>query len=811
MSNSKIAYVYTQEGNQQELLVDEDPRDVGQGGQLSEYDHLIRYFEQTKDIAYTVLWDVCSATAFMDATVNDPSSVLTTPSCAAKNATTSPTSFLMSHTKFDSEHSCTKDHSNDPSMIGLRTEGHMCRTNYNLSDDTKVFLAIAWVFKPELRYFKLFPEVIHVDGTSHSTQKKYELITFSVKTSLGRQVVFLRVWLPDQKRYSFRWLFQHVLAGLVPRDVFHQTRLVMGDGDRQQQAEIEAAIEEYMPNARFGGCGWHIVDRGWRRNGPTTNLFTGQRKKRVVQTFFRGIRTWVYSWMRPGYCESREEYQVSLRLLLEYINSPAVKDLLDGQTSIVSHLKKFLRENIIVYDKLYLHFLRKDTRFLDVAHNSSHEGTNHGMKSCSAAVLPVHNPVKAAQHMVMQGVIATKRLEEMSSKSLNQRKVWSVLPTSPYLVTTAEDILRQQVGRYKQYSVIRVAQDQFKVHDDLENHQTGRHHPQQEEEEDDPLTLWNLPNPSSDDDHDEEEEQHEENTGMVGTVQDDQLDQQEGWCPPIPRFTRTRIVTWTEGIYRCSCCHFERTGIPCVHLYAVAKMLHPQWEGFTHHDVAVRWWSSYICHAFPCHGDESLTASCLRDLARCDIDGPSIRTIPPPPPLLDSDATGGSQHDVLPAYCRVKNYSKEALHQIFGESRKHGSSRVDTQLDDIGLTQTTFDPDIDDSASSWNDDYSNNGDGVCNLFEESLKQIAKSDDKLLLEDDIRGLEGDFRTIASLLPMVGKSDRDSAHAGIASIISQLRGAASQKKRNSSTAGATQGIVVETHPKRRMYNTHKDYYR
>ena len=75
------------------------------------------------------------------------------------------------------------------------------------------------------------------------------------------------------------------------------------------------------------------------------------------------------------------------------------------------------------------------------------------------------------------------------------------------------------------------------------------------------------------------------------------------------------------------------------------------------------------------------------------------------------------------------------------------------------------------------------------FFEELLKQIAKSDAKLvLLEDDKRGLlEGDFHAIAcSLLPIVGKSDRDSAHAGIASIICQLRGAASQKKQEYVTA-------------------------
>jgi len=275
MSKCKIAHVYGQS-----TTVSSEKDD---GATMSDYDHLIQYFDQTKDIAYTVLWDICgSGGAAPPPPVQDeapPAATLldsnftttitnTTPSAGAR---TSPHSFLMSHTKLDIRNSCNKDHSNDPLMIGLRTEGQMSRSNYMLSDDTKVFLAIAWVFKPELRFFKLFPEVIHVDGTSHSTQKKYELITFSVKTSLGRQVVFLRVWLPDQKRYSFRWIFQHVLLGLIPKSVFLRTRMVMGDGDRQQQAEIEAAIKDYMPNARFGGCGWHIVDRGWRCNGPTTN------------------------------------------------------------------------------------------------------------------------------------------------------------------------------------------------------------------------------------------------------------------------------------------------------------------------------------------------------------------------------------------------------------------------------------------------------------------------------------------------------------------------------------------------------------
>ena len=166
-------------------------------------------------------------------------------------------------------------------------EGVRCREYPQLGDTTRIFLAIAWVFKPELRFFKLFPEVIHVDATSHTPKKKYDLLTFSCKTSLGRQVVFMRIWLPDQTRYSFRWVFQHVLTGLVPSEFFLRTRLIMSDGDRQQQQEIAAAIRDYMPNARLGSCGWHIVDRGWKSNGLTTNIFNSTRKKERCSILFQ--------------------------------------------------------------------------------------------------------------------------------------------------------------------------------------------------------------------------------------------------------------------------------------------------------------------------------------------------------------------------------------------------------------------------------------------------------------------------------------------------------------------------------------------
>jgi hypothetical protein len=394
--------------------------------------------------------------------------------------------------------------------------------------------------------------------------------------------------------------------------------------------------------------------------------------------------------------------------------------------------------------------------------------------------------------MVMQAVIATKRLEELSSKSLQQRKVWSELPTSPYLVTTAEDILLQQTRRYNQYSVVRVADDEFEVNV-LKD--------QDEYQEEDQL----LSNEASDDDDDDDHAQ--------------QQDTSSKWCPPIPRFMRTRTVKWDdEGrFYECSCCHFERTGIPCIHIYAVVKMLDPDWKGFTHHDVSVRWWSAYISHGFrgsashnddedeEAHHSSRRLSTRLGNLADCDAKGPSVRSLPAPMFVDVGFPITGSRGTNVPAFCRVKNYPMDALHEIFGKAGRNLGS-TETNLD-MGLTQTTFDPD-----NSDDDDDSN--DGVCNLFKDSLKQIAASDATLVLEDQMRAVEGHFKRIASLFPIVDTQGRDSAVTAISSIVSQLEDLVHEKengKRNSS-GGGTQGVVLERHnAKRRMYNTHNDYYR
>jgi len=53
------------------------------------------------------------------------------------------------------------------------------RQERNLNNEDALFIAVAWIVTPALRLFKLCPEVVWVDVTSHSNYKGFHLLTFS--------------------------------------------------------------------------------------------------------------------------------------------------------------------------------------------------------------------------------------------------------------------------------------------------------------------------------------------------------------------------------------------------------------------------------------------------------------------------------------------------------------------------------------------------------------------------------------------------------------------------------------------------------
>ena len=167
-------------------------------------------------------------------------------------------SVLLSTTKQDNGKVVNTPIDDLPGMEDLVKSVRSSRNLRKIKNNQYQFVSIAWTILPILRFFLLCPEVVWCDVTSHSNNKGFHLLTFSCRSSIDRQVVFMWLWIPNEQRMSFRWVFQHAIPILLPRHACLRVRMIMKDGDPQQRNELMTVIAKVFPNAIEASCGWHI-------------------------------------------------------------------------------------------------------------------------------------------------------------------------------------------------------------------------------------------------------------------------------------------------------------------------------------------------------------------------------------------------------------------------------------------------------------------------------------------------------------------------------------------------------------------------
>ena len=128
----------------------------------------------------------------------------------------------------------------------MQKDTELQQQKYNMLANQHLLVGLAWIFVGEQRLFQLFLNMMHGDATSHTNNEKRILLTFSGCKSEGQTFIFLRVFLPNQKAYSFRWVFQIVLVALMGKNTFAKTQLVISDGDSQECQQLDTAIELYL-------------------------------------------------------------------------------------------------------------------------------------------------------------------------------------------------------------------------------------------------------------------------------------------------------------------------------------------------------------------------------------------------------------------------------------------------------------------------------------------------------------------------------------------------------------------------------------
>ena len=153
---------------------------------------------------------------------------------------------------------------------------------------------------------------------------------------------------------------------------------------------------------------------------------------------------------------------------------------------------------------------------------------------------------------------------------------------------------------------------------------------------------------------------------------------------PIPLFTRTRTVTIDDsGVMFCDCCKYESRGYFCADHISVAKLVYKahglEFPGFTHHDVAMRYWLAFMHFAYKQETSPAIQAL-LHQLCQRESLGPKLAL--PVPDSIDIESPSPPQS----ALDRLKNYDKTKINLDSLDGMRcftHDPSEVSMSEEDI--------------------------------------------------------------------------------------------------------------------------------
>jgi hypothetical protein len=178
---------------------------------------------------------------------------------------------------------------------------------------------------------------------------------------------------------------------------------------------------------------------GWKKIVPSVGISNGNMAKWSVVVI--KIKKWIHSWMRPGYVEDVDKYNISKHLLEKFVCSLPVLGIIDGHSFMVRSILKFLNGHVYTWETLFQFFRRKQIRHFDTAYSSAHEQSNHGMKSHSTAMKPTMDMDTSAEMINNQTDIKVAELEKMIYRNVHFRHIQCLqLPTAPYTVTSVQRV-----------------------------------------------------------------------------------------------------------------------------------------------------------------------------------------------------------------------------------------------------------------------------------------------------------------------------------------------------------------------------------
>jgi hypothetical protein len=327
------------------------------------------------------------------------------------------------------------------------------------------------------------------------------------------------------------------------KELLSKVTTIITDGDAQETSQLDLAIKLVVPQVFRVRCVCHIVNRGM------TNYFPKPlARKNVELDFFQKwdkvrvtVRRWLFSWPDDR-CKTQEEFLLSKALFLKYIQSDGVKEALGPHG--FDQLQEFYGKRIESHEDYFVFYRRRHLFHLDSNSNSTHEGTNNGLKYHSVAVRPTHGLVESTRILTHQSKLECGDAKLRYAASETSKYSWSSLPRAYHITRLGNSLLSTQ----------RNASQNYIAHSPL-------------------IGSWLV---------------------LLDTSSTANQSKQDG--DRVPRFQRIRNILRDEstGVDPCSCNYFQRVGIPCCHILCILRSIYGrEYRGMSHQDVSVFWWTMY--------------------------------------------------------------------------------------------------------------------------------------------------------------------------------------------------------------------------
>jgi hypothetical protein len=284
-----------------------------------------------------------------------------------------------------------------------------------LPDSDAMLLYVAWCTNEELRMATMFGFVWTLDTTPMMNIEDRPLMIMAGMETNRKSSPFGRAFLPSEGEWVFDFSMVVVLPLLYGINFTRNIQQVTTDGNRQIFNPLDIfSRDKFSPwyGVKHMLCKFHLVEQQF-----DNDVLNKEDREGIMYQ----VKNWIRSF--TNYCESDNEYKLSHKLLIEFMNRPDVFQSMGPAYPYI--LDKYILSTLIKKKDKLLYYKRMFLRNLNNCTSIPSEVENSSIKQGDDRVCPTMSILTASQVMTDTSNHRMLVKERKSAKSMSSTKLWS--------------------------------------------------------------------------------------------------------------------------------------------------------------------------------------------------------------------------------------------------------------------------------------------------------------------------------------------------------------------------------------------------